>query len=155
MVFGPREVPAEHRKTQGPHDPEDKGDDEVRLRAHFPEKRPTQGGHGHEQVTHQVIQTEHAGLAVVRSQVHNQGLTGRLAELLESSDDEGQHQPFKRAAEHEDDGKKRKKNEGDDHKGFLGAAIRQVGHRNVDQHRRGHFDAGEQTELDGRHRVWQ
>src|SRR3990172_13096306 len=133
-------VAAQKRKPQGTDDPEDESSYEVCLRADFPEKRAAQGSHCYNNVPDQIIQPEHARLTVVRCQVHDQGFAGWLAELLEPAEDKCHHQPLEGAAELEDEGEKSKKDEGNEDKGLLSAPVRQEGHRDINQYRRGHFD---------------
>src|SRR4030042_5910749 len=119
----------------GPQQTERKGREKIRCGGNVPQERPAKGSERHNHIPHQVVGSEHSRLSSLRRKIHDQRFPGRFPEFLESPQDKGQDQRFKGSTPQKHQRKESEKQEGDHHKRFLCTSIRQISHRDVNEHR--------------------
>src|SRR5215471_1141533 len=92
-------VSAAPEKPERAGDPEAESAQEIHLGVDRPEEGAAKGGHRDNRVAHEIVQAEHPRLAPFGSQLQNQRLARRLAELLQPAQNEGKGERPERSRE--------------------------------------------------------
>ena len=76
----------------------------------------------------------------------DQGFASGFAELFQAANNEGEDKPAEGVSSEQGERKEGEEDEGGEDEGALAMLVRQVSHRDVAKHRRGHFDGNQPAE---------